>query len=156
METLGLDEQYVRRCEGRRKLDEFLTEAQRAWSMIWGLVDEGRLNPIIWLRDLFQEARSIGLWVPRPFILRLRQLERGDLVISTGQWEPVKLPPHSGLPKEFRECCEFLNWNFWWIVPGLRKGEFTSCCEGNCETDETQFVAEICKAWESLPAGVVT
>jgi hypothetical protein len=145
--TLGLDEEYIRRCEGRRKLDVFLGEAQRAWESALGAVNYGNVNFILWLRRLLNEAHSIGVWIPRIFIRRLRELERGDLVVENEQG-PIRLPPHAGLPEKFQECCKYLGWR-WGIVPGLREGEYQSLREPG--EDETGFVEAVCAAWKARP-----
>jgi hypothetical protein len=149
--TLGLDEQYVRRVEHKRKLDDFLSEAQRVWSSVWQWVDDGKINFVLWLRQLVQESCQMGIWIPRPVILRLRQLERGELTMWSKAGR-VELPPFAGLPEEFRECCEFMDWRFWHIVPGLRSGEYTDCAERG--TDETSFVMAVCDAWKRRPANL--
>jgi len=145
--TLGLDEEYVHRSEGRRKVDVFLAEAQRAWESVYVRVWEGNTNFILWLRGLFREAHSIGIWIPRVFIRRLRELERGELGVQNEQG-PISLPPYAGLPKEFQKCCEYLAWN-WGIVPGLRDGQYQGLREPG--EDETGFVEAVCAAWKARP-----
>jgi hypothetical protein len=147
--TLGLDEEYVRRCEGRRRLDVFLGEAQRAWNSAYIWVWRGETNFFLWLRQLLKEAHSIGIWIPRPFILRLRQLERGELVMENAQG-PIRLPRYAGLPEEFQQYCEYLGWRFA-IVPGLKDGEYQSLTEHG--EDETAFVEALCAAWKARPHG---
>jgi len=145
--SLGLDEEYLPRSEGRRKIDVFLEEAQRAWDSVYGCVCNGEVNFIVWLRGLLRESCTVGVWIPRPFILRLRQLERGELVIENEQG-PVRLPLHAGLPEEFRACCDYLGWN-WGIVPALKDRKYESLWKRG--EDETTFVEAVREAWKARP-----
>ena len=147
--TLGLDEEYLRRSEGRRKVDVFLEEAQRAWDSAYFWAWRGETNFILWLRRLLKEAHSIGIWIPRVFFLRLHQLERGELVMENAPG-PIRLPLDAGLPEKFQQCCEYLGWR-WGIVPGLKDGQYQSLRERG--EDETAFVEALCAAWKARPHG---
>ena len=132
--------------EAERAVDK-QGEAQRAWDAVRPKAEKGEMNFILWLRGLVGESYSVGLWIPGVFILRLRQLERGQLRIYNRCGEPSTLPRHAGLPNELAACCEFMGWSFRYIVPRWN-GTYEDCRDGRDMTDSIGIISEI---WRRRP-----
>lgn len=147
-ETLAVDKRILTQTNKNNKdLGRFVEAAEEAWASVWRDVEPGEVNPIQWLRQLLAECRDSCIWIPKVLIRRLRQLERGEIVITANNGQPFTLPMHAGLPKEFRECCDFMGWQFP-IVPSLDEEVFEDL---HTRSDETPFVFIVCETWENRP-----
>lgn len=148
LETLAVDRRVLNRTnKGNKDLATFIEGAEDAWRKVYKKIESGEMNIILWIRQLLAECRDSCIWIPKVLIRRLRQLERGEIVIADNDDQPFTLPLHAGLPKEFRELCEFMDWRFP-IVPSLDEEVFEDL---NSRSDETRFVSIVCETWENRP-----
>ena len=124
------------------------------WESARRLAMNGEINFIIWLRKLIKESYETGLWVPPAYVRRLRQLERGDLVMQTSEGNAL-LPLHAELPQPFATVCELMGWNFPTIVPTW-DNKFEDARD---RTDKsipskeviTGFVKAVCETHRTIP-----
>ena len=143
IETLALDPELVRKGVGLRSANrKFISAAEDAWSCVSSRVETGNLNPITWLQQLLIEARSASLWFPAVFLLRLRQLQRAELVIEDRHGRRFRRETCAGLPQEFQEFCEAADFRLD-IVPRISSFGFEALAGG----DRTEFVNIVCSAW---------
>lgn len=147
-ETLAIDRQVLSRTnKGNKDLTKFLDGAEETWRRVYKKIETGDMNIILWIRQLLAECRDSCIWIPKVMIRRLRQLERGEIVIADNNGQPFIVPLHAGLPREFRECCEFMGWKFP-IVPSLDEELFENL---HTHSDENAFVSIVCETWENRP-----
>jgi hypothetical protein len=143
LETLAIDQTMVRKavgqCSDNRK---FVCAAEDAWQHAWRQVERGNLNPITWLQKLLIEARSASLWFPPVFLLRLRQLQRRELIIEDCQGRTFRREVCAGLPQEFQEFCEAADFRLD-VVPRISSSGFEALAGG----DRTEFVNIVCSTW---------
>ena len=143
IETLAIDRELVRKGVGTRSANKkFVCAAEDAWQYAWREVERGNLNPITWLQKLLIEARSASLWFPPVFLLRLRQLQREELVIEDRHGRRFRREICAGLPQEFQEFCEAADFRLD-IVPRISSSGYESLARG----DRTEFVNIVCSAW---------
>lgn len=148
LETLAVDRRVLSRTnKGNKDLATFIEGAEDAWRRVYKKIESGDMNIILWIRQLLAECRGSCIWIPKVLIRRLRQLERGEIVIAANDDQPFTVPLHAGLPKEFRELCEFMDWRFP-IVPSLDEEVFEDL---NTRESETVFVYVVCEVWENRP-----
>jgi hypothetical protein len=155
--TLALDLGVLRRtCHNNyTKLNLFIDEAQKAWAYSRhrvGCDACGRESFIRWLRGLIKESYEAKLWVPSGFIKRLRQLERGELVLGCQCGRDFTVPLHADLPVEFQQCAQFMGWK-WTVVPTW-DGKYLNLSSDPCGGDEDcpELVEAIVEAWRHRPS----
>jgi hypothetical protein len=153
-ESLYIDKRLLRQnswSTDTQHLKLFVEGAEQAWGKVLTKFLEGEVNPILWLRDVLSEAHRSKVRIPMIFIKRLRQLERGDLLLYVGGAK-VSLPLHAGLPREFRDCCALCGWKFPSIVPNL-DGNYLDLFDRSIKTgkNRSEFVRAVVAIWKTHP-----
>jgi hypothetical protein len=153
--TLALDMSLLR-CTHRSsyaKLKLFIDEAQKAWHNSWRQIGcESCGEPFIrWLRGLIKESYEARLWVPGGFVKRLRQLERGELVLKCTCGQACSIPLYSDLPIEFQQCAQFMGWK-WNVIPDW-KGRFISLSTDGAGPEPycSELVEWVIRVWRNRP-----
>src|SRR5271169_1751924 len=146
LETLYVDSRLLAQSTSqtdRKALVVFVEGAEGAWANAKTGVLQHETNFILWLRGLLVEARQNKVWIPRIFIKRLRELERGDLALYVHD-VPVSIELHEGLPAGFRECCRLFGWS-WPIVPNTAEGSFLNLSDhsGSSQDKWTKLVNDV-------------
>jgi hypothetical protein len=155
--ALALDIGVLRRTSHNSyaKLNLFIDEAQKAWANSRhrvGCKACGRESFIRWLRGLIKESYEAKLWVPSGFIKRLRQLERGELVLECQCGRDFTVPLHTDLPVEFQECARFMGWK-WNIIPTWN-GKYVDLSTDSAGDDKdlSELVKAIVTVWSHRPS----
>lgn len=140
LETLSIHSGLI----DKRATKVFLAEAQNAWSAVCDEIRAGEINPITWLQGLLIESVRAGIWFPSVFLLRLRQLQRREIVIEDCQ-RCFEQERAAGLPREFAEFEKITGQRFS-IVPCVTREDYESLTDST--TDASRFVSDVCSAWQ--------
>jgi hypothetical protein len=153
LETLYINYQLAESsCEmDRRTFRIFVQGAETAWANARSRVLRCEINFISWLRGLLRESQESRIWIPRIFIKRLRELERGDLVLFV-RGERTQVPLDEGLPREFSECKQLCGWR-WLVVPNIEKGTYLNPFDRSADASErwSRFVRDVVEIWRNRP-----
>jgi hypothetical protein len=143
LETLAIDPELIRKGVGHSSANrKFISAAEDAWSCVSRKAETGDLNPVTWLQELLLEAKAASLWFPAAFLLRLRQLQRAELVIEDRHGRRFRRETCAALPQEFQEFCEAADFRLD-IVPKISAYGFEALSGG----DRTEFVNIVCSTW---------
>jgi hypothetical protein len=159
LETLYINYQLAEEsCElDRRAFRIFVQGAETVWAATARKrVLRNEINFISWLRSLLRESQQSGIWIPRIFIKRLRELERGELVLYV-RGTQTQVPSDEGLPREFSECHRLCGWR-WKVVPDIKQGSYVNPFDRSADSSErySKFVHDVVEVWRNRPHGTRT
>jgi hypothetical protein len=152
--SLALDMRLLVLNGRGRPVKRFVEEAQSAWETVFdefGCSSCGPRPPILWLLDLLDESRRMKFWIPTAFVARMWHLQTRRLIWHCKCGKPIKQRLYVDLPDDFKECAEYLKWDYHIIrtwdgrYVQLSKPDRSNVFDEDCEV--TKFVKAAVRAW---------